>query len=86
MSNVTQFPGEVSRVCGLESGIGKTLSCAVCGREVLKHVEAFSEVRSNGCFNDFATWLGHEATHSGELLHLALVTSCTRVHEQVDRV
>ena len=54
LSHVDQTPGEITRVGSLERGISQSLSCAVSRDEVLKHVQAFAEVSSDRCFDDFA--------------------------------
>ena len=86
LRNVDETAGEVARVRGLECGIGQALACAVGGDEVLQHGEAFTEVRRDGGFDDFAGGLGHQAAHTGELTDLLLRTTCAGVGHDVDRV
>src|SRR5208337_2086853 len=67
LRNVDQPAGQIARIGGLERRIGKALTRAVGGDEVLQHREAFAEVGSDGGFDDFAGGLGHETAHAGKL-------------------
>ncbi len=86
LGDVVELSCEVSGVRRLECGIGQSLSGTVSGGEVLENVQAFAEVRSDGRLDDFTTRLGHQATHAGELLHLADVASSTGCRHEVHRV
>ena len=81
LSHVVQLPGHVTRVCGLERCIGQSLASTVGGGEVLQHIEAFTEVGSDGGFDDFTRRLGHQSPHASELLHLGTVAPCTGIKE-----
>src|SRR3569832_2272999 len=54
--------------------------------EVLRHVEAFAEVRGDRRLDDGAVGLGHEAAHAGELTDLGRAAARARVGHHVDRV
>src|SRR5207248_7791873 len=70
LRHVHQTAGQVTRVGGLERGVGQTLTGAVRRDEVLQHVEAFTEVGRDGGFDNFARRLGHQTAHTGELADL----------------
>jgi hypothetical protein len=46
LGHVDELAGHVTRVRGLERGVGETLAGAVGGDEVLEHRETFAEVRN----------------------------------------
>ncbi len=71
LRNIDQTTGQVTRVCRLQRRIGQTLTGAVGRVEVLKNGQAFLEVRDDRRFDDLARRLGHQAAHTGQLLHLA---------------
>ena len=77
LRDVDEAAGEVTGVRGFQSGVGKTLSCAVGRDEVLEHGQTFAEVRLDWAFNDLADTTGelllrlrHQSTHAGELTDL----------------
>src|SRR5712691_2932346 len=86
LSNVDETAGQVAGISGLERGIGQALARAVRGDEVFQHGQAFAEVGGDGCLNDFAGRLGHQAAHSGELADLLLRSACAGVRHDVDGV
>src|SRR5476651_2702193 len=65
LRHVYQTTGQVTGVRGFQRGIRQTLTSTVSRDEVLKYAQAFTEVRSDRCFNDGAVRLGHQATHTG---------------------
>src|SRR5690349_16069709 len=80
LRHVNQFARHVTRVSGLESGIGQTFTRAVGGDEVFQYREAFAEVRQNRFFDDVAGGFGHEAADAGELTNLLAIATSPRVH------
>jgi len=54
--------------------------------EVLQHGKAFAEVGSDGRFDDFAGWLGHQTAHAGKLADLLFRTARAGVRHNVDGV
>ena len=54
------------------------------GDEILQHGKTFTEVRSNRTFDNLTGRLGHQSTHTRELLDLVLVTSGSGInhHEE----
>jgi len=54
--------------------------------EVFKNGQTFLEVRDDRRLDDFARRLGHQAAHTGKLLHLRWRTTRARVAHHVDRV
>ena len=56
------------------------------GVKVLQHGQAFLEVRDDRRFNDLAGRLGHQATHTGKLLHLRGRTTGAGMGHHPDRV
>ena len=67
LRDVDETAGQVTRVRGLERGIGEALTSAVGRDEVLEDREALAEVRGDRRLDDFARRLGHEAAHTGQL-------------------
>src|ERR1019366_3605749 len=86
LRHIHQTAGEVAGVGGLESGVGQTLTGAVCGNEVLQHVETFAEIGGDGGLDDFARRLGHEAAHTGELADLLFGTARAGIGHDVNGV
>ena len=41
---VNHSSGQITGVCGTQSGIGHTFSCTMCGHEVFQYVQTFTEV------------------------------------------
>ena len=77
---------QVARVGGLERRVGQALTRPVRRNEVLKNVQAFTEVRGDRRFDDRAIRLGHQAAHAGELANLRRGTARAGVGHHVDRV
>src|SRR3569623_657236 len=86
LRHVHETAGQVTRVGGLERGVGETFTCAVGRDEVLQHVEAFAEVRGDRRLDDGAVGLGHEAAHTGELTDLGRAAAGTRIGHHIIRV
>ncbi len=86
LRHVDETASEVTRVRGLECGIGQTLTRAVRRDEVLQHGEAFAEVRRDGGLDDFARGLGHQTTHTGELTDLLFGSTGAGIGHDVDRI
>ncbi len=86
LRHVDQTAGQVTRVRGLQRRVGQTLSGTVGRDEVLKHVQAFTEVRRDGRLDDGAVRLGHQAAHAGQLADLGRATAGTGVGHHVNRV
>ena len=77
LGHVDQTTCQVARVRCLQRGIGQTFTRTVCRDEVLQHIQAFAEVRSNRRFNDRAIRLGHQTAHTSQLANLSGRTTCT---------
>ncbi len=86
LRNIDQASGQVTRVGGLECGVGQAFTCTVGRDEVLEDVQTFAEVCGNWRLDDRAIRLGHQATHAGELTNLGRRTTRTGVCHHVDRV
>ncbi len=86
LADINQSAREIAGVRGLECRIGQTLAGAVGGVEILQHGKAFLEVGDDRRFDDLTRWLGHQAAHPGQLLHLRLGTASTGVRHHVDGV
>src|SRR5213076_396674 len=82
LRDIHELAGHVTRVSGLEGGIGEAFARAVRGNEVFEDGEALAEVRENRLLNDVARGLGHEAAHTGELPDLLTITARAGVHHQ----
>ena len=44
LRHVNHSSGQITGVCGTQSGIGHTFSCTMCGHEVFQYVQTFTEV------------------------------------------
>ena len=86
LRDVDETAGQIARVCRLERGIGKALSAAVRGDEVLKNGKAVSEARLDGDLDLLALRVDHESAHAGELLDLVDGTARARVRHHPDGV
>ena len=71
LRHIHQAACEVARVGCLQGRIGQTFTRTVRGDEVLKHVQAFTEVRRDRCLNDGAIRLGHQTAHARQLANLS---------------
>ena len=67
LGDVDEPTSQVTGVCGTQRGVGHTFPSTVGRHEVFQHGQTFAEVRLNGQFDDFAGWVGHQATHAGHL-------------------
>src|SRR6266699_3448698 len=70
LGDVDQPPGQIPGVGGLERGVRQAFARAVGGVEILQDREALLEIGDDRALDDLARRLGHQAAHSGELLHL----------------
>ena len=70
LRHVDETTCQVTRVSGLERGIGETLARAVRRDEVLQYVKAFAEVGRDRRLDDRAVRLGHQTTHTRQLANL----------------
>src|SRR5262245_23994300 len=86
LRHVDQAAGQVTRICGLERGVGQTFSRAVRRNEVLQHVQAFAEIGADRSLDDFARRLGHQSAHTGELPDLLLVAARSGFGHDQNRV
>ena len=77
LRNVYETTGQVTGVRGTKRGIGKSLSCAVCGNEILEYVKTFTEVGLNRELNRTSRRIRHKTTHTGKLLNLLIGASRT---------
>ncbi len=86
LRHVDQTSGQITRVGGLERGIGQTLARAVGRDEVLDNVQTLAEVRGDRRLDDGAVRLGHETAHTGELTDLLGGAARAGVGHHVDGV
>ena len=86
LRHVDETPRQVTRVRGLQRGVGQTLPRAVGRVEVLQHGQALLEVRDDRRLDDLARGLGHQAAHPAQLLHLRRRTTRTGMRHHVDPV
>src|SRR3954447_3448021 len=86
LRDVDQTAREVTRVRGLQRGVRETLAGTVRRVEVLEHRETFLEVGDDRALDDLAGRLGHQAAHTGKLLHLRGRAARTGVRHHVDGV
>ena len=85
LRHVDQFTGHVARVSRFQSGVREALTSSVSGDEILQHCEAFTEVRNDRTFDDFAGGLGHQSAHTAELFDLRFVTTGTGIDHHEER-
>ena len=86
LRHVHQTTGQITRVGGLQRGVGQTLTSTVGGDEVLQNVQTFAEVRRDRRLDDRAVRLGHQAPHARQLTDLRGRTTGARVGHHVDGV
>ena len=86
LGHVDQSTGQVARVGGPQGGIDETLTGTRRGDEVLQHRQSLTEVGLDGAGNHVTTWVGHQATHAGDLADLHHVSTSTRLDHHVNRV
>ena len=86
LRDVDQTARQITRIRGLQRGVGQTLAGAVRRVEVLEHRETFLEVGDDRALDDLARGLRHQAAHAGKLLHLRGRTARAGVRHHVDRV
>ena len=86
LRHVDKAAGQITRVGGLQGGVGETLTGAMGGVEVLHHRQAFLKVRDDRRLDDLTRRLGHQTAHTGKLLHLSGRTARTGMRHHVDRV
>src|ERR1035441_8764636 len=86
LRHIHQFAGHVTRVGGLEGGVGQTLAGAVGRDEVLEHRKSLTEVGENRFLDDVAGRLGHQSAHAGKLADLLPIAARAGIDHQRDRV
>ena len=86
LSDIDESPGEIAGVGGSKSGIDESLAGAWRRDEVLEGFEPFTEVRLDRPRDHVTTRVGHQAAHTGDLLHLGHIAPRTRADHHVDRV
>ena len=70
MRNVDKAPRQITGVCRLQRGIGKTFPSAVRGNEVFQNRKPFTEAGLDGDFDRFAVRVGHQTAHARQLFDL----------------
>src|SRR5215213_2330033 len=86
LGDVDETAGQVARVGGTQGRVGLALSGAVGRGEVLEDREAFHKVGLHGLLDDLTLRVRHQATHTGELGEVVVVTTGAGVGHHVDRV
>ena len=86
LCDVNKSSREVSRFRGSERRVGKTLSCAVRGQEVLEHVQTLAEVGRYRIVNDASRRIGHQSANTGHLAHLAFAAARAGIHHHANRI
>src|SRR5581483_7039922 len=86
LRDVDQAPREISRVRGLQRGVGQTFAGAVRRNEVLQHGQTLAEIRGDRRLDDLARRLGHQAAHAAELPDLLRAAARARIGHHEDRV
>ena len=86
LSHVHQAACQITRVRSLQGRIRQSLTRTMRRNEVLQYVQPFPEIRCNGCFNDGAVRLSHQAAHAGQLPNLSGGAPRTRVGHHIDGI
>ena len=86
LRDVDETTRQVTRVRGLQRGIGQALTSTVRRVEVLQNVEAFAEVRLDRRLDDRAVRTRHQSAHAGQLTDLRRGTARAGVGHDVERV
>ena len=86
LRDVNQTTSQVARLCGTKCRISKTLTSTVRCDEVLENGQAFAVVRLNRTLNELLLRVGHQTTHTRDLLDLRPVTTRARVDHAVHSV
>ena len=79
LSNVYQATGQITGVSSTQCGIGQAFAGTMGRNEVFQNGQAFTEVRFNRTVDNTARGVGHQATHTGQLTNLLLVTTGTGI-------
>ena len=85
LGNVNHSSRKVTGVCRTKRGIGKSLTCTVCGDEVLEYVKTLTEVRLDRELDGTSGCIRHESTHTSKLLDLLIGSTGSGIshHEDV---
>ena len=85
LRNVYQTSGQVTGIGGTKRGIGQTFTGTVRGHKVLQYVQTFTEVGLDRKFDGVTGRIGHQTTHTGQLLDLFVGTTGSGIghHEDV---
>src|SRR6185312_9833787 len=86
LRDVDETTGEVTGVCGAQSGVGQSLTGAVGRDEVLGDREPLAVARDDRTRDDLTLRVRHQASHTGDLTNLHPVTTRTRGDHAVDVV
>ncbi len=83
---VYQTSCQISRVSSTQSRIGQTLTCSMRGHKVLQYVQSFTEIRLDRQLNGMTCGIGHQSTHTGQLLNLLIGTTRSGISHHIDVV
>src|SRR3984893_18669660 len=86
LRNVAQTASQVTRVGGLQRGVGQPVAGALRRDEVVEVVETFAEISGNGVLDGRARGLGHQTAHTGQLADLLFRSAGAGVGHDVNRV
>ena len=75
MRNVNQSSRQITGVGCTQRGIGQTFTRAVGRNEVFQNGQSLTEVGLNRDFYSFTGRVGHQTTHTADLLNLVLGTT-----------
>ena len=79
LRNVYKTTSQITGVSSTQCGIGQAFAGTMGGNEVFQNGQAFTEVRFNRTVDNTARGVGHQATHTGQLTNLLLVTTGTGI-------
>ena len=86
LRNVNQTAGQITGVCGTQSGIGQRLTGTTGTHEVLQDLHAFTEVGLDRDLDGLTVGSEHQTAHTCELTHLCDRTTGSGVGHDLDRV
>ena len=86
LGHVDEPAGQVAGVSGTQGGVSQAFAGAVGRDEVLEHRKAFPERRDDRAGDHFASGVGDQALHTGDLADLLGVTTSARVDHHVQGV
>ena len=86
LRHIYEPTSQVTGVRRLERRVGETLTRSVRRDEVLQNGEAFPEIGSDRCLNDFAGRFRHQSAHARKLTNLLRATAGAGIRHHENRI